>query len=447
MYLEKRRRRWYACHEIPPRLRHLFSGSKRFIKSLETEDKQEAKRRAIPLEIQWRREIQQAEKEQHGQPSTALTDGEYWRRVLDACATPVEREIVQDLLIDRLDAQLAKVARQVGHTGDLRDLDHPASDAAVLTFKIATGEITRTDAYIEDWLATKADHIQPKTLEMYRSDLAGRLSKRFPYLQDITKASVTNWISKDLLQTEGLNRRTLGRLLPACRGYWRYLQDLGHVPSELEPFNKLTVAAPKLSSKAKTRDSDRRAMFEKDSDVLRLISEAEERQDHELANLIRLGMWTGARIGELCSLRCEDVQLETPIPHFKIIESKTSAGVRAVPIHPEILPVMKVLKGRRVKGFLFPDLKPNKYGDRSDAIGKRFGRLKSTLGFGPKHGFHSLRHTVITKLLNAGVSHPVVAALVGHDMGGDSVTLGVYHKGFGLDVLLREGLSRLVYGG
>ena len=41
--------------------------------------------------------------------------------------------------------------------------------------------------------------------------------------------------------------------------------------------------------------------------------------------------------------------------------------------------------------ILFPELTLNKYGERSNAIGKRFGRLKTKLGYGEDYVFHSFR--------------------------------------------------------
>ena len=48
------------------------------------------------------------------------------------------------------------------------------------------------------------------------------------------------------------------------------------------------------------------------------------------------------------------------------------------------------------------------------AIGKRFGRMKTKLGFGPNYVFHSLRRTFSTQLENAGQSRSAVAQLMGH---------------------------------
>jgi integrase len=436
MYLEKRRRKWYALHDIPPGLRAAFGGKKRFAKSLETENQQEAKRRAAGWEHRWRQALAQARDDVC---DPAERDGEYWRRMLASCTSDFERDILSDQLADELDAKLERIARQQGYQGDPRDL--PEAEDAVRTYKIATGELIKTSEHVEEWLTTK-DHLKPKTLEMYRSDLA-RLAKRFPYITDITKPDITGWITKDLLQGEGLNRKTLDRLLPACRGYWRYLQDLGKVPNDVEPFSNLSVQQNGAKS---VRPRDKRKDYSPE-EVFQLL-EGADAKDAPLADLIRLGMWTGARIGELCQLRVEHVRLDDPLPHFSIEDSKTAAGVRTVPIHPELEATLARLIQASSRlgdsdGYLIPGLTPNKFGDRSNAIGKRFGRLKTELGFTGQHGFHSFRHTVITRLLNAGMSSPIVASIVGHETG-ESVTLSVYHKGFSLEVQ-RQAILGLTY--
>jgi integrase len=91
---------------------------------------------------------------------------------------------------------------------------------------------------------------------------------------------------------------------------------------------------------------------------------------------------------------------------FKIDDAKTAAGIREVPIHPTIKALVACLKRGSKDGYLLSGLTFNKYGDRSNAIGKRFGRLKTSLGFGKHRVFHSLRKTVVTLLEALGVGEP-----------------------------------------
>ena len=93
-------------------------------------------------------------------------------------------------------------------------------------------------------------------------------------------------------------------------------------------------------------------------------------------------------------------------------------------------------------GYVLSGLSVNKYGDRSNAVGKRFGRLKKDLDFGKKHVFHSIRKTVVTILENAGVPENVVADIVGHEK--TTMTYGLYSGGLSL-VVKHEGLNKLAY--
>lgn len=75
--------------------------------------------------------------------------------------------------------------------------------------------------------------------------------------------------------------------------------------------------------------------------------------------------------------------------------------MRKVPIHSALVLVVKRLKKASTNEYLLSDLSL-KYGDRSNAIGKRFGRLKRVLGFPNGKVFHSIRKTEVTLLENAG---------------------------------------------
>ena len=138
-------------------------------------------------------------------------------------------------------------------------------------------------------------------------------------------------------------------------------------------------------------------------------------KDIVLSDLIQLALYTGARIEELCSLRVEDAVVEDNHRALRIRQAKTQAGVRFVPLHPAIAPVVDRLIEESGDGLLIPSGAKNHYDQRSPGLSKRFGRLKKELGFGPELVFHSLRKTVTTKLERAGVIEGVAADIVGHE--------------------------------
>ena len=102
-------------------------------------------------------------------------------------------------------------------------------------------------------------------------------------------------------------------------------------------------------------------------------------RDSTLADLIRLAAFTGCRIEALCSLKIQNVADD----RFEVLDSKSEAGWRTIPIHNDIKQVIARLIGTATGPYLISGLSFNKYGDRSNAIGKRFGRLKTRLGYGP----------------------------------------------------------------
>ena len=84
----------------------------------------------------------------------------------------------------------------------------------------------------------------------------------------------------------------------------------------------------------------------------------------------------------------------------------------------------------------------NKYNIRSDPLGKKFGRVKKKLGFGPKHVLYSIRHTVITIMDQAGIATSVIADTVGHEQ--SSFTKRVYSGGSSMEQK-REAINCISY--
>lgn len=116
-----------------------------------------------------------------------------------------------------------------------------------------------------------------------------------------------------------------------------------------------------------------------------------------LAELILLGMYTGCRINELCSLKIEDIGPD----YFQIQTGKTEGSTRRLPIHSDIKQLVERLVQNSSDGYLLSVLScSNSDGNRSKAISKKFGHHKRAMGFGEVHTFHSFRATLITRMMN-----------------------------------------------
>ena len=147
--------------------------------------------------------------------------------------------------------------------------------------------------------------------------------------------------------------------------------------------------------------------------------------------LINIGIFTGERIEEICSVVVVDIAAES----FTIRYSKTLSGNRQVPIYDQLKGLIKENKNTSQDSYLLSRLSEDKDGKRSGAIGKRFWRLKNQLGFERRYFFHSSRKTVVILLEHAGVSENLAADIVGHEK--PRITYGLYSGGSSLEQKLK----------
>lgn len=398
-HLEKRRRLWYALLDIPAALRPKFGGKRRFLKSLGTSDLSVAERRVGAVVTGWRADLARA---RGSQGSADTGDADFFRRLLREAKSDAARAAILEQIGDAADA-VGYLHAEVGQP--------PSSVPEAQEFVgRATGAYVGTLEHLEEWL--EALHGKPRTKDQRRTG-ARRVADAFPLLRDINKPAVRKWAG-----AQDLSRKSIVIILGGMRVYWRWLQVAGVVPEGANPFEDVD-----LVRRAAPVDKDRKPFTAEE--VVRLLAAAPEQQTRDL---ITLAMWTGARIEELCSLRVEHVGPAS----FRIVASKTAAGVREVPIHPKLRQTMARLIEESPDGYLVPGLSKNRYGGRANTMGKRFSVFKALQGFGPEHTFHSFRRTVITLLENAGAVESTVAAIVGHEI--KTITYGLYSGGASLEV-------------
>ena len=212
------------------------------------------------------------------------------------------------------------------------------------------------------------------------------------------------------------------RKLSELRNYWRYLQSRQVVPEERLPFAGRRVRDP--VNRRKTKEDLRRRF--RPEDVVRLWREAEQRDDPELALTIKIAAYSGARIEGVAQLRTTDIRTDpdTKIRYMRMAD-KTAAGDRFVPVHPHLTKLIDAAMKRAGRGgYLIQSDAQNKYGERSQPIGKRFGRLKTALGFDGRFVFHSIRKTVAALFQDAGCEEGVAADIIGHNK--PTMTYGLY---------------------
>ncbi|MFS0501446.1 tyrosine-type recombinase/integrase [Corynebacterium striatum] len=146
------------------------------------------------------------------------------------------------------------------------------------------------------------------------------------------------------------------------------------------------------------------------------------RPDPVFADMLTVAAFTGLRIGELCGLLVEEVNLDLGVvqvrkqldkrpPHGRVaLKSKNSR--RDVPISAELRPVLERLTAVRMPGdFLFTNRDGRPF--LPSGAGDKVLRV-ATFEKAPRVHFHALRHHFASSLLLAGVPVPDVARVLGH---------------------------------
>lgn len=132
-----------------------------------------------------------------------------------------------------------------------------------------------------------------------------------------------------------------------------------------------------------------------------------------------IGLFTGARLNEICQLHTDDIQEIDGIWTIDINTNdaekslKTKDSRRVIPVHQNIITAGFIKYLQKLKqGRVFPNLK-YKDGTFSADYTKRFKTVRDRAGIA-KADFHSFRHLFSSELEKRNVPEHLVAMILGH---------------------------------
>ena len=219
-------------------------------------------------------------------------------------------------------------------------------------------------------------------------------------LDDLNRANAQRWISTEELKPVNERRavKTMQKAVGFLSQYFEWLRYRGFVSQDLQnPFKDLHFS--------KQLARPRQYLPLSLDEVLVLRQAAQDADDALMATHIDIGRFTGMRLSEIGELSTESIVIEDGVNCFRVRpDAKTEASSnRLIPIAPALASCV--------------DLKTIDLRGTSNAIGKRFGRLKKLVlenGSTRQKCFHSIRKFVVTTLEQGGVAEGVAADLVGH---------------------------------
>lgn len=215
------------------------------------------------------------------------------------------------------------------------------------------------------------------------------------YFGDVAVASITptaiGRLRKHLQQSDNGRGGTFS--LATCNRYLALLRAALNLAVEKELLDR----APKIK------------LFKEDNRRERVVTRGEydlllrSTNSEQLKRAIILGYWTAMRLGEICRLTWDDINLQNRTIRIRVSKS---GKPRTVPIHSELLAHLKrwCSENPREQDVIA-------YLDTT--ISRYFSRLVRKLGLDGVV-FHSLRHSALSNLRRAGADIHVLQSISGH---------------------------------
>lgn len=249
------------------------------------------------------------------------------------------------------------------------------------------------------WLPSHAKSVSSNTLNNYGSAFTHLVSIHDVAMSNITYLQLQNII--DHMLSTGLSYSSCKKVRTLISQLFDYAIINGWCTTNYAKFLDLGHNKPVRPHKPFTTQAINRLW----------------RLESPLHDIPLILLYTGMRASELINLKARDVNRKQHT--IKITSAKTKSGIRTIPIHDRIWPIIE----RRLH-TIYVIQECRTYSSLSREFNKAMRAINA------KHTTHDCRHTFATRLDNEGANYNAKRLLLGHASG--NVTDGVYtHKSLG----------------
>jgi integrase len=274
------------------------------------------------------------------------------------------------------------------------------------------------EGFVGTWLQTKQPEVSPATLAFYKKSTRKLLEFLGPAAElDLTSVTRRTLVEFRNYVAQKASATTTNHDLKAIKALFREAKRDGYIAEDPSEF----VDAVRKSSE----DSKRPFTIPEIRSVLAVA-------DLEWRSMVLFGLYTGQRLADIASLSWDNLDLErneirlrsrktgkrilipiaTPLRTY--IDSLPAGDQPGSPIHPKAFATVNRQSRSGNLSNQFADLLAQaglreKSPHRSKGKGRGSHRTSNGLSF------HSLRHTAVSLLKDAGIPEAVVMELVGHD--------------------------------
>jgi len=436
-YLKQRGGAWYLNHPVPKDLQSVYvtkSGKPQthIVRTLGTSDMHEAYRRKVTLLPSVLAEFEGERRKLRGMVPADINLAFAFREKLNEASNANDYRLSSTIA-----AVISDQAERIYEAGgETQQALKKARDFV----RIAEGEETLTEAF-EDWL-TKGT-LPARTQAKYRTALEEFVGfvGGHPLLSEMSRANAIRYV--DWLNSEARSQRTT-KVVPlsfntkrdrvmALSAFWnKGLSARGKVVEPVNPWSKLEVTERPTTSDTRWDSTDnvgrpkRREHFD-EADLLTILdargpreSSATKYPKATLLEVFALGLVTGARPDEFCSLHLGDVKKMPGGYLLSFDDAKNSDSDRRIPVvHPVGVAILERRIGKRTKKDeqLFAEFRPKAGQDNMAELVFRALRahLRRAADLAPGAVPYCTRHTLQTLMGNReDVKDAVMQRYVGH---------------------------------
>ena len=279
-----------------------------------------------------------------------------------------------------------------------------------------------------EWFHSVRHRVKESTAANYRMKAEKHVLPAFSNMRadEITESDIYSFIESR--QKSGLSNRYISDILIMMKSVYKYASKTYHFLNPLEGITLPKMQKPEI-----------KLLDEKQQEKLQQY--IAENPNHSTLG-IALSMSTGIRIGELCALQWEDIDLEkriltvrktmqriqTPDGETKtkliIAEPKSESSKRKIPIPDCIISILEKFKGKAKEYLVSGGEKPVE----PRTMQYRFASILKNVKLPSVH-FHALRHMFASKCVKLGFDVKTLSEILGHSK--VEITLNRYvHSSF-----------------
>ncbi len=228
-------------------------------------------------------------------------------------------------------------------------------------------------------------------------------SKELIYVNEFTREHADEF--KNSLNKLGSAPKTVNFYLMTIKAMFNDLVKKDYLA--INPFDHIKYEKAKIKSLSQREDE----YYDEDELKCFFKQKMEEADWNAFIGLFL----TGARVGEFCSLKWENIDFQKRIIMIRSYENfqvKTASSERDVPISDKLLDILTDLKKSESSDYVFTSTNGNKLVERT--LLRKVKQIAQKAGIKKNATLHKFRHSFNSHLSQMGVEYSIRQFLLGH---------------------------------